>query len=231
MRLVSAAALLVVGCSNVTAIGEVAGVPVEADGTAFAWIDATAYVFDDDRFVLTDRPSEEVVLHLVFTEAEFDPSADLRSLSTAERARVEQDLKDGDRVDAFVRRGDQVLAGDTLDFQSGSSTLPPEAQPFLSDVQVALGRPPVGASNAYPDEVLPLGRDRRAQLEFEATSPRLVGRLDVQINADDDVEDLDDVRAGAFSLLFDVELLPERLAECNYDPTGAGAGVDPCGTL
>jgi hypothetical protein len=226
-----AVVLVAAGCSNVTAIGDVDGEAVQADGTGFAWIDATTYALDADRLRLTDRPSEDVVLRMVFTEAVFDPTADLRSLSGAERDRVAQDLRDGDRVDARVRRGDQLLPGDTLEFHSGSSALPPEASPFIDDVVVALGRPPVNEVVAYPDEVLPLGRDRRAQLELSQTSPRLVGRLDVQINADDDVEDLEDVKAGAFSILFDVELLPERLAECNFDPAGAGAGVDPCGDL
>lgn len=221
-----------IACSGVTSVGEVGDDPVRVDGTGFAWIDATSYVPEGDGFRLSDRPSDEVILHLAFTEAVFDPDVDLRSLSGAERERIERALLDGDFVQALVRRGDQLLPDDVLTYDSKSSGLPPEASPYLADVKVALGRPPVDRASTYPDEILPLGGGRTAQLRFDQTSPRLAGRLDVQITRSEDEADADaEVRRGAFSVIFDVELLPERLAECNFDPAGAGSGVDPCGSL
>lgn len=217
------------GCASLSSEGEVGGQPVLLDGTGAAWIDATKYEVDGGEFVLRERASDETALHLMFSSASFDPGVDMRTLPMADRLRISDEISRGDSLNLVVLRGDRVAAGDSLRYDSEDID-PPESGPYLAGVSFRLGLPTLDRESEYPDEVKRVATGRTARLDIEEVEERLIGVVDVEVTR----ADIDDGRGaqGSFTVRFDVELLPERLAECNFDRTsGAGVGVDPCATL
>lgn len=213
------------GCTSLVSEGKVGDREVRLDGTGFAWLDETFYTLDDGAVTLRTRPSDDTVLNLMFTSAVFDPTVDLRSLSVAERARVEDALRTADQLFVRVRRGDRLLPGDELVFTSSAD--PPDAAPFIASAALRLGTPPLEPGAAYPPVVEGVARGLRVALHVTEVAPRVLGELDVRIRRsasdDDGVE-------GDVRVRFDVERVPERIAECNFDAQGAGS-AHPCDEL
>jgi hypothetical protein len=224
---VGAIAACAAACGNVTVQGTLGGRTLDVGGTAFGWIDATQYVVDNGGGapVLEKRNADDVLLHLVFTQAQFDPSVDLRTLPTAERTDIENELARGDRLDVDVRRGNVIRPGDDISTVKNDGSLPPEVLPFVDSVDVQLGDEAIVQTDTYPDRAPRVGGDRTVKLHVDDTAPELVGKL--TFTAAKAKGETDGFLEGTVTISFAIELLAERLAECNFDPAGAGV-VDPC---
>jgi hypothetical protein len=212
------------GCLDVTSTGSFGDRTVRATGTVIAWIDETVYAARDGALDLDDRPVDATLLHLWFTEHAFDPRVDRRTLPAAERADLEQALRDGDRIEVAVCRGSVVCAGDEPETVNGGN-LPPEVLPYIDTLTVALAAPPLSASSRYPSRPAQLGSDVRATLTLDEVAPRLTGSLLIDVEQGDN--DPDDALEGEVTMQFTTELIGERLAECNFRPADQGV-VDAC---
>jgi hypothetical protein len=211
--------------SGVSVSGAFGERPLRVDGTVAAWLDGTTYVLDGGVPVLKDKNTDDAVLHILFTEAVFDPTTDFAALTAAERTTLETDVARGDRLLLDVRRGGVLRDGDEVDLVPDDGSLPPEVLPFLQRVLVSFGAPAVGPSDPYPEVAPVLGSDVTAQLVVSSASPVLAG--EVVIGAERGDADPTGVLTGEVTVAFEVPLSSERLAECNFDADGAGA-VDAC---
>lgn len=220
-----ACACATVGCTRVQVTGELGGEPLQVTGTAVAWLDETAYVQEDDTAApeLVDRSTDDTVLFLRFFEATFDAEADFAALPAGQRQRIADDIAQGDQLLVEIRRGNVLREDDEVKLVNDVGGLPPEILPYLSAVDVRFGAPPLHDSR-YPEHAPRLGSDRKALLEVDTLSPDFSGKLTFEVKEADGEADL---VTGKVTVFFAVELLPERLAECNFSPGGAGA-VDPC---
>lgn len=216
IRVVCAVACFISGCSPVVVTGAFGERALRVSGTAAAWVDATEYVVDSagGTPVLRDRTTDDVMLHLFFTEAVFDPRTDLRSLPAGERDAVRADIERGDRMLVDVRRGDVVRPGDDIELVPTDGSLPPEVLPFIEKIAITLGEPVIDESTGYPERAPRIATELTAALEVTETSPELVG--EVIVSAAKAPGEGDGFLEGEVSVGFDVELLPERLAECNF---------------
>jgi hypothetical protein len=223
---------LTAGCAgSLASSGDIGGQPVYLDGTGWTWIDETQYVFEDGGWSLQEYATDtSVTLHLRFSSAVFDPAVDMRGLSRAERDRIEEEIARGDYLELRIRRGDRLRAGDTLEYDSEEPSVP-DASPFIGSSTFLLGDELLDNASEYPERVEALASRREARLELVSVEPRLAGVLDFEISAGED--DPDTVVEGTLQVRFDLQPLGERLAECNYDPTGVGGGgaLSPCETL
>lgn len=218
------------GCSDVGVVGTFGDRELRVAGTAFAWIDATEYIEDpgDGTPVLVDKKNDAVILHLRFTEAVFDPRADLGALPAGERQGILDEIARGDRLSLEVRRGGSLRPGDDVRLVPDDGSLPPEVLPFISSVDVVLGEPVIGESTRYPDQVSRIASTLTADLEVDETSPDIVGALD--LSAARKESEGDGFLEGKVTVTFRIALLPERLAECNFARADQGV-VDPCSGL
>lgn len=223
------ALLFAAACGTLTSEGEIGGHPVRLDGTAFAWLDETVYEPDRGAWVLVERTNDDTTLHLRFTSAVFDPAVDLRTLPPAERAAILEEIAQGDFLAIDVRRGGSVRAGDVLTFDNQDPDVP-ETSPYIASALFSLGEPILDEESEYPEMVVRPASGLRVRLELNEVEPRLLGVLQVEVYVPDLEEDLS-VAQGDVTVRFDLEPLPERLAECNFNPQGAGGQVDPCAAL
>ena len=216
VRWCAAAMLCVLGCSPIVVTGALGDRVLRVSGTAAAWMDATEYVEDSNGGapVLRDRSTDAVVLHLVFTEAVFDARADLRSLPAGEREAVRADIARGDQLRLDIRRGDVIRPGDRIKSVPSDGSLPPEVLPFVQNVALELGEPVIDASSAYPERAPRVGSRLTATFNVTETSPKLAGEITVVANKAEG--EGDGFLEGEVVVAFAVELLPERLAECNF---------------
>lgn len=223
----SALLLLLAACSEVHVTGAFGDRPLRVSGTVAAWIDETEYVVDSagGAPVLRDRATDAVLMHLFFTEAVFDPRVDFRALPAGERSSLLDDIERGDRLLVDVRRGNVVRAGDPIELVSTSGELPPEILPFIDKVVVSLGQPVIDEATTYPDRAEQVGGDVDAKLDVAETSPQLVGSLTVAATKAQGQGD--GFLEGEVTIDFGTELLPERLAECNFAEFAAGV-VNAC---
>lgn len=227
MRLIPLALVttLVAGCNmSLSSSGSIGDQGVFLDGTGWAWLDETAYVTEDGALVRTSLEGNAARLQLRFSSAVFDPGVDLRALSAADARNVRDDVARGDLLTLVVRRGDRVAADDTYTWDASEVEVP-DTSPWLALVDLQLADPPVTPGDEYPEELVRYGSERRGRVTFRAVSERIVGDAEVTIARAP--EDPADAATGTVTVRFDVPLLSERLAECNWDRTGAGA-VDPC---
>lgn len=222
--------LLAAGCGSFVSSGDVGGRPVRLDGTGVAWMDTTTYEADQGEVVRTERPSDETTLHLLFSSVVFDPGVDIRSLPVAERLQLMYEMSRGDSLSMAIRRGDRVDEGDTLRYDNTDPEIP-ESGPYLASASLQLGEEPLSRESEYPDRIEWAGSGLRVTLTLNQTEPRIQGEADIEVFAREQEAELAGVAEGKVELRFDVEVLPERLAECNFDPAGAGGIVDPCDTL
>ena len=208
--------VLMGGCSPVVVTGGFGERPLRVSGTAAAWVDATEYVLDTagGTPVLSDRDTDAVVLHLFFTEAVFDPRTDLRSLPAGERDAVRADIERGDQLRVGVRRGDVIRPDDVIQLVPTDGSLPPEVLPFIQAVDITLGEPVISQSSAYPERASRLGTKLAVAFEVTETSPELIGEIIIDAKKADG--EGDGFLEGRVTVGFGVELLPERLAECNF---------------
>lgn len=214
------------GCASLVSDGKVGEREVRLDGTGFAWLDETVYVASNSGAELKERDSDDVTLHVVFTSAVFDPTVDLRTLPVAERQRVEDDIARGDVLRLQIRRGDRLVAGDVFEYSTTENVVP-GAAPYLSRVQLVLGSPVLERDAEYPERIEPPARELEVDVELNGVEPRLLGVVDVAVRQGEDGEGAE----GDITVRFDVDHVSERVAECNFAPEGAGAGLDPCGQL
>ena len=214
-------------CTATTVEGTFGKRELHVSGTAFGWLDETEYIADSagGTPVLSDRPTDAVQLHLIFSEAAFDPRVDMRTLPAGEQERILSDIARGDRLNVDVQRGSVIRPNDDIRLVANDGSLPPEVLPFITNVAVALGDPVLGPTARYPDHVARVGSKRTAKLTVTDTSPDLVGA--VKITAKKADGEADGFIEGTVTVHFDIELLPERLAECNFAAADAGI-VDPC---
>lgn len=213
-------------CASLVSDGKVGEREVRLDGTGFAWLDETVYVASSEGTDLKERDSDDVTLHFVFTSAVFDPTVDLRTLSVAERQRVEDDIARGDLLRLQIRRGDRLVAGDAFEY-STMETPVPGAGPYLSRVQLVLGAPVLEKDAEYPERIEAPARELEVDVELNGVEPRLLGVVDVAVRQGEDGLGAE----GDITVRFDVDRVSERVAECNFAPEGTGAGLDPCGQL
>ncbi len=216
------------GCSPVVVSGDFGGRALDIGGTAAAWLDETAYVADagGDTPVLKDRATDAVVLHLMFSQAVFDPRVDLRTLSAADRQAILDDIARGDELLVDVSRGNVIREGDkNITLVKSDGSLPPEVLPFISDVTIHLRSPVISEADRYPDRVAQVASDRTARLVVEQTSPELSATLEIGAKKSDNENK--GFLEGNIKVQFTLELLPERLAECNFARGDAGV-VDAC---
>ncbi len=204
--------------ADVTIVGELQGRELRADGTLVAWVDRTVYVEDESGVRLVRRPVGDTRLHLRFFERVFDPQLALDRLTAGERAALETDLAKGDRLDIVIERGAAVRIGDVVEAASVGNE--PEVLPYIGSLSVHLAED-LRAAQDYPASAL-VARVPRGQgtLDVKTVSPLLSGMLSF------DVETANE-ESETFTVGFRVELLPERVGECNFDSEGAGV-VDPC---
>jgi hypothetical protein len=220
-----ACASVFAGCTRVQVTGELGGEPLQVTGTAVAWLDETTYVQEDDGSApeLVDRNTDDTVLFLRFFEAAFDAEADFAALPAGQRQRIFEDIAQGDQLLVEIRRGNVLREDDKVKLVDDVGGLPPEILPYLSSVDVRFGAPALRDAR-YPETAPRLGSDRKALLEVDTLSPEFGGKLTFEVK---EAEGESDLVTGKVTVLFAVELLPERLAECNFSPAGAGV-VDPC---
>jgi hypothetical protein len=207
--------------------GDVAGRPVRATGTVAAWVDATAFVVDEDgATVLQDRVDGDARLHLRFFELAFDPSTSFDRLSSAERATLVEELARGDVLAVDVVRGASLRDGDTIRAVGDRGV--PEVLPYIERVSLALrdaGRGAASYPASLPGAVVV---DDTATFDVETVAPRLQGTLRFQVVGVAATGDVgDDDGEDDITVAFSTTLLPERVAECNFDRDGAGV-VDAC---
>jgi hypothetical protein len=213
-----------VACSSgadVRIDGDVGGRPLRATGTVAAWVDRTAYAFDDVGGVtLQDRAVGETRLHLRFFEAVFDAAISFDRLPTAERDALDDELTRGDSIAIDVERGAALRDGDRIE-RPGIDGLP-EVLPYIAAIEVAL-RDAGRGTETYPDS-LPAAVvvDDSVSFAVASVEPRIAGEITFRVAAVDDAADDDDIVVA-----FSAALLPERVAECNFDRAGAGV-VDAC---
>jgi hypothetical protein len=225
-------AIALSGCarSSASVEGAIGDRDVFIGGTVFGWLDDTRYEIDNDALTLRDRGTDETVLYVTMTGAQFDPAVDFRTLPVERRAQIGDDLASGyDTLSLTIHRGNRVEEGDTLTFDSEDFDIPND-DAYLSSVSLRLGREPVTTTSTYPDEVDVVASERVVDLDVEAkTDTRLTGTMTLElVKASGD--DRDNVVEATLQIRFDAELLPERLAECNFATQGAGV-VDPCADL
>lgn len=209
-------------CSPVVVTGAFGDRALRVSGTAAAWVDATEYVVDSGGGapVLSDRDTDAVVLHLLFTEAVFDPRVDLRSLPAGERDAVRADIERGDQLRVDVRRGDVIRPGDPIELVPTDGSLPPEVLPFIEKVALALGEPVLDESSGYPERAPRIGTKLTAALNVEETSPELIAEVVLEAARADG--EGDGFLEGEVTVGFGAALLPERLAECNFAASDQG---------
>jgi hypothetical protein len=225
-------ALSLLGCGGVSGSGQVGGQAVLLDGTAFAWLDETTYEDTGDGLRLVLRPSDETTLHIWFSGAYFDPSRDVGGMRAAERQQLEDDLAAADLLRLEVTRGDRVVAGDSLDYDALDFELP-GASPWLSSVDLRRGRAELPPGAVYPEAITTLAPHKKATLAVTQVAPRFSGSVGVRFDeADPDLypNAPEGGATGQLEVRFDVPLISERVAECNFAPNDAG-GVDPCARL
>jgi hypothetical protein len=218
--------LALAGCSGgLRATGSVGDRPLDLDGTGAAWIDQTEYVVGSSTLQLQDRPPAQVTLHLLFSGAVFDPSRRLDEGGALARAVVEEDIARSDRLELLVRRGDRLAAGDVLDIDTDDFDIP-QASPFVDRVRLSLGADPQGDDAAYPSEVGLVAARRVGTLEITEVRPSLLGVVRFAIEPAASQEGSERVR-GEVEVGFDLELIPEPIAECNFARGDQGV-LDPC---
>lgn len=219
------------GCrSSVSSSGTVGDRSVNLGGTAWAWIDSTRYEADDGAVELQERQTDETVLTMVMSGAVFDPAVDFEELSLDQRFQIADDIDDSDYLSLTIQRGNRVDVGDNLEYDSEDFDIP-DTKPFITGVSFRLGRAALSRSSTYPDEVDVLASGRRVDLEvttFDEES-RFGGTMTLELFKEDG-DDRKNVVESTLDITFDVEILPERLAECNFSPGGGGA-ADPCDDL
>jgi hypothetical protein len=215
-------AALGAGCGNgIRITGTLGDRPLEAAGTAAAWVDATEFVDGGDgSFALANRPTDATVLHLAFFEAVFDPAADVSQMTVGERAARADAIAAGDRLDVTVQRGEAVRPGDAL-ATLNDGELPPQVLPFIVGIDVALVD---NGGVDYPDAIARAGSTRTATLDVSEVTPVFQGVLDIDVAAADGEAG---AAEGNVVVEFAATLLPERLAECNFARDAQGA-IDPC---
>src|SRR5688500_5390895 len=119
MRMLGCAALVVLlaGCNAISVTGKLGERTLNIGGTLAAWLDETEYVADTrgGAPVLKERASDAVLLHLIFTEAIYDPRVDFRALPAAERETIFSDIDRGDILFVDIRRGNVIRVGDPIE--------------------------------------------------------------------------------------------------------------------
>lgn len=220
-------ALLCVGCSEVSVTGAFGDRVLRVSGTVAAWVDETEYVADTDGGapLLRDRDTDAVLMHILFTEAVYDPRVDLRSLRAGEADAIRADIDRGDRLLLDIRRGNVMRPDDEVALVPSDGSLPPEVLPFIEKVTINLGEPVIDESTSYPDRAERVGSKLDAALDPTETSPELVGV--VTIKAEKAEGEGDGFLEGKVEIAFGTELLPERLAECNFASFAQGL-VNAC---
>lgn len=214
-------------CSEVQVTGTFGERALRVSGTVAAWVDETEYVLDTDGGapVLKDRDTDAVVMHILFTEAVFDPRVDLRALPAGEAEAIRSDIDRGDRLLLDIRRGNVMRPGDPIELVPTDGSLPPEVLPFIEKVVINLGEPVIDQSTTYPERAPRVGSKLEVVLDVTETSPALVGSVNLQ--AEKAPGEGDGFLEGEVTVAFGAELLPERLAECNFAQFAQGL-VDAC---
>jgi hypothetical protein len=227
MRALVAIALLCGGCSEVTVTGAFGERALRVSGTVAAWVDETEYVVDSEGGapVLSDRDTDAVLMHILFTEAVYDPRVDLRALPAGEADAIRADIDRGDRLLLDIRRGNVMRPGDPVALVPSDGSLPPEVLPFIEKVTINLGEPVIDETTSYPERAERVGSDLDAELQVAETSPELVGVLTVK--AEKAEEEGEGFLEGRVEISFGAALLPERLAECNFAAFAQGL-VNAC---
>ncbi len=225
-QLVFVASVVVVvgsGCADARITGTLGDRTVRATGTVAAWLDTTLFVDQGDGSATReDRSTDASTLHIELFEPAFDAAVDFGALSAGERTALVDEISRGDRISVVVRRGEALRAGDDI-ASLPSQGLPPEVLPFVDGIAIALREPAVDGAS-YPEEVARPGSEIEAEFAIDQTTPILSGTLSIDVAAaDDEGEALE----GTLVIEFATELLPERIAECNFDRFGQGA-VDAC---
>jgi hypothetical protein len=228
MRAVVAITLsLCAGCSEVSVTGAFGDRALRVSGTVAAWVDETEYIADTDGGapVLSDRDTDAVLMHILFSEAVYDPRVDLRTLPAGEAEAIRADIDRGDRLLLDIRRGNVMRPGDPIALVPSDGSLPPEVLPFIEKVSISLGEPVIDESTSYPERAARIGSKLDAALDVAETSPELVGVVTVKAEKDED--EGDGFLEGRVEISFGAELLPERLAECNFAAFAQGL-VNAC---
>lgn len=222
---VLATSLILCACSGVRSNGNVGDRDVVVDGTGIAWLDLTNYEFDGAGVELRELEPDSIRLFLLFSGAVFDPSEDFQSLPAAERLQIENDFARHDRLTVQIRRGDRLAGGDVLEFSTVDPVFSPTG-PFVESSFLEIREAQVDGE--FPDDVPFLGQQQ--QLTYEVTtfelpdeggSGRVSGHIELDIARGEGVG-----AEGNLEVFFDIPLLQERRAECNF---GLRAGAaDPC---
>jgi hypothetical protein len=223
--LVIAAAVASSACSDVSVTGSFDGRELHVSGTVLAWLDQTFFQSDPagGTPILVDRGGNDVVMHLRFSEAVFDPRVDFRTLPSGERETLFADMARGDLLAVEVARGSAVRPGDELGLVTDGNI--PEVLPYITQVDVKLGEPVLAPDTQYPERVERIASDRTATLDVRSTSPELEATLTVKAKRGED--DGEGYAEGSVTVDFHTELLPERIAECNFAPGDQGV-ADAC---
>src|SRR5262249_33413398 len=152
----------------------------------------------------------------------FDPREDLHALPAAEREQVLDSINNGDRLFVDVRRGNVIRAGDKhIEIvKSEEGALPPEVLPFIQKVAIVFGTPVITEHDRYPTRVDQPGSDISANLSVIDVSPDFHAALDITVKKG--VDETDGFLTGNLNVSFSIELLSERLAECNFAQGDAG---------
>ena len=214
---------LTAACGDVRITGTLGDRTLRATGTVAAWLDATSFEDQGDgSSKRVNRATDATELHLEFFEPVFDPSVDFGALPAGERTALIDEVSRGDQLSIRIRRGEALRPGDNIKSLPDVG-LPPEVLPFIAGTGIAL-RERVVDDASYPDEIARPGTDITTRFAVDQTTPALSGTLTIEV---DRADDEDGALRGELVIEFTAELLPERVAECNFDRFGQGP-VDAC---
>ncbi|MDP2344692.1 MAG: hypothetical protein Q8O67_27330 [Deltaproteobacteria bacterium] len=206
-------AAAVSGCGDVRITGLLGERLLRSTGTVAAWLDSTVYEDKGDGSLSrVDRITDATELHLEFFEPVFDPTVDFGALPPGERAALADNIARGDQLSIRIRRGEALRPGDDIE-SLPEQGLPPQVLPFISLTTIALRERPVDDAS-YPEEVLRPGSAVSTEFAVGETTPTLSGTLTIDVDAD---VGEDAALEGKVVVEFSAELLPERIAECNFD--------------
>jgi len=241
---ISAAALLMAsGCmlfqtGSASTDGEIGGRTVAIGATVFAWWDTTVYDQDNDGNLFKQtRDGQNERLHVEMYGFGFNPREDFRFLSIDQQLELARNMNMYDSLIFVVGASGGIANGARLTYSRAEPPTPGD-QPYLAgEPELSLGWIKVNETNEYPSTVKELGSARNFTLELKNVSRKAGEAIEgsFEIKIDKDSNDRGSIVTGSVKGDFSAPVLHERIAECNFDHSGAGpdpgGGVYPCDDL
>lgn len=220
------------GCryGSASAEGTMGSREVDIGGTVIAWWDTTYYDHDDGEYNKQTRESDDEELHLRLYGHRFDPYADQRFWPWDKQAEFAFQVAMHDWLFFTIEQSGGLSGSARMEFTSENGN------DFVEGPRIQWPGPSYGFAprevtrdDAYPDRIQDYGTKQRFVVEIKTVS-REVGQViegSYEAQFERDENDAQNAITGSITGDFEAVVLPERLAECNFDHSGAGS-VSPC---